>query len=177
MWSLRIPGERRGSRGFVLIEALVAASVAAVLLAEVMRIFASTWSGISSVREDATAMLVARNVIEASASRNNVAAGTQEGVTGRYAWKVAVEQIGVAPQGGNAPALPGAAPNGGMATSNNGNNNNGTNANGGNNADASNAGNAANGPPWNLYRINVAVLAPGGRRTVIETYRLGRMSR
>lgn len=173
MSSLRKPGERRGSRGFVLIEVLVAASVAAVLLAQVMRIFASTWSGINSVREDATAMLVARNVIDANAPRNNLAAGTQEGATGRYAWKVTIEQMDLAPVSGIAPVLattPANATSGSNIAANGGNNSGNTNNGGANGAAAD------NGVPWNLFRIDVVVRAPGGRRTVIETYRLSRPS-
>lgn len=166
--SLRLKlGERRGNRGFVLVEVLVAASVAAVLLTAVMRIFASTWSGITMVRDEATAMLVARNVIEASAPRNDLAAGTQEGSSGRYSWTVTIAQLnGQVANTDNAPAL---AP-----TPQNANLGQGTNNGGDPNNTSSNGAN--NGPPWSLFRIVVAVRAPNGRRTDIETYRLSRPS-
>jgi type II secretory pathway pseudopilin PulG len=158
MWWRRRPDKRHGARGFILIEVLVAAAVAAVLLAAVMRIFASTWSGVNSVREDADAMLVARNVLEAVAPRNNLAPGTQQGTSGRYAWTVVITGP-PAPAGGATGAGFGQPALQQAAASNN-----------------ENAPDASTGPPWSLFRIIVAVTAPSGRRTIIDTYRLSRPS-
>lgn len=169
----RKPGKRTNTRGFILLEVLVAASVATVLLAAVMRIFASTWSGIGAMREDADAMLVARTVIEASTPRSGLVAGTQQGTTGRYAWEVAV--IGPVVQTNPVVAAsltPQSSPDAGA--SGNGNPNGNGNTNGNQNDPDNPAANAANAIPWNLFRVVVAVRAPNGRRTFLETYRLSR---
>lgn len=175
MWSHRKSGEPSAKRGFVLIEVLVAASVAAILLAAVMRIFASTWSGISTVREEATAMLVLRNVIDASAPRTNLTAGTQQGVSGRYAWRVIVTNANPQPEAGNAPILASTGPSFSNGTNGSNGNNNTNGANGASDPNNPNGGKPADtGPPWNLFRIDVVVQAPNGRRTLLETYRLSR---
>jgi type II secretory pathway pseudopilin PulG len=83
MWSRRKPGEHQRSEGFILVEVLVTAAVAAVLLAALMRAFSSVWGGLGAVREETEAMLVARAVLEASTPRNNLAVLTQEGMSGR----------------------------------------------------------------------------------------------
>ena len=135
--------ERPRSAGFALIEVLVAAAVAAVILTVLIRSFGATWSGIRTVREEVDAMLVARAVLTALAPRNNVVPGTQNGTAGRYAWTVAVTPSPTAP--------PAPQPNAG-----------------------------GEGPEvnpndtWTLYRVAIAVDAPSGRRTVLETLRLGR---
>jgi Tfp pilus assembly protein PilE len=170
------PVRRDTARGFILLEVLVASAVAAVLLAAVMRIFASTWSGIGTMREDADAMLVARTVIEASAPRANLAPGAQQGSTGRYAWNVVI----VGPIAQTSPAVAtNFTPPGVQNASSSGNStsqaNTGNQTNTGNQGDPDNPnGNANNGPPWNLFRVIVAVRAPSGRRTLLETYRLSR---
>jgi hypothetical protein len=76
------------SRGFVLIEVLVAVGVAAALMAVLIRSFSMTWSGISYVREEAEGTLLARSMMADATQRDKIAAGTQEGVAGRYAWKL-----------------------------------------------------------------------------------------
>ena len=166
MWWRRKPDERARTRGFILIEVLVAAAVAAVLIAAVMRIFASTWSGINSIREDADAMLVARSVIDAVAPRSGLAPGTQQGTAGRYGWTVVITgpivQVPPPSVSVTSPTQAGA----GAAAANP--------ADG--NAANPNAQQANTGPQWRLFRIIVAVSAPGGRRTVVDTYRLSRSS-
>jgi Tfp pilus assembly protein PilW len=161
MWSHRRPDSRSRDRGFILVEVLVAAAVAAILLAMVMRIFSSTWSSINSIREEADAMLIIRNVIDASAPRANLAAGTQQGTSGRYAWTVSISALGT-------PASQTAAAPPAQTTSS-------TTVNGGGEEESPNT--AAASTPWGLFKVVVAVRAPSGRRTVLETYRLSRPSR
>jgi type II secretory pathway pseudopilin PulG len=187
MLSRRKPDERRHSAGFVLVEVLVTAAVAAVLLAAVMRAYSSLWSGIAAVREETEAMLVARAVIEASTPRINVVPLTQEGMTGRYAWSIGIEDTGIVATPGQQtnpfdqqqqqqqPRPGQIAPMGqagllgaGMQT-----------ASGSqpgderNNADGQ-TDSRPQEQPWRLFRIAVAVRAPSGRRTSLETYRLSR---
>jgi hypothetical protein len=92
-----IPKGKRPSRanaGFVLIEVLVAVGVAAALMAVLIRSFSQTWSGISYVREEAEGSLLARSMM-ADIQRDRLAPGTQEGVAGRYAWKLTTEVVPV----------------------------------------------------------------------------------
>lgn len=179
MWSRRKPGKQAGSDGFVLIEVLVTAAVAAVLLAALMRAFSTVWGNIGAVREEAEAMLVARAVIEASTPRHNLVPLTQQGTSGRYAWTISIASTGIQmsdapPQGQNQGAAPVAASNlTSQSTQNRTTNTNdedgttpGTNESGQDQADRQ--------PPWALFRIAVAVRAPNGRRTTVETFRLSR---
>ena len=186
MWSRRKSDERRHAAGFVLVEVLVTAAVAAVLLAAVMRAYSSLWSGIGAVREETEAMLVARAVIEASTPRTNLVPLTQEGVTGRYAWSIAIADTGIvatpgqqtnpfdqqqqqqqrpgqiAPMGQAGLLAPGTQTGSGSQPGDERNNPDGQ---------------AESGPrelPWTLFRVAVAVRAPSGRRTSLETYRLSR---
>jgi hypothetical protein len=184
MSSRRKPDKRRQSAGFVLVEVLVTAAVAAVLLAAVMRAYSSLWSGIGAVREETEAMLVARAVIEASTPRLNLVPLTQEGMTGRYAWSIAIADTGIVATPGQQtnpfdqqqqqrPGQIAAMGQAGLLGT-------GTQTGSGtqpgderNNPD----GQSDSGPqelPWRLFRIAVAVRAPSGRRTSLETYRLSR---
>ncbi len=97
MLSLLTAVERHRSAGFALIEVLVAAAVAAVILTLLLRSFVTTWSGINIVREEVDSMLVARAVLTALAPRNNLSPGMQNGVTGRYSWTVSVSKSPTAP--------------------------------------------------------------------------------
>lgn len=83
---------RNSNRGFVLIEVLVALGVAAILLVVLLRAFVTTWYGISTVREEAEAMLVARTLVSAVTPRDNTGELTQQGTTGRYAWALEVKR-------------------------------------------------------------------------------------
>jgi len=135
--------------GFALLEVLVATAVAVVLLAALMRVFSSVWLGIGSVREEAEAAILARSLLEASATRNGLAPHYEEGRTAGYSWGLAV-----------ALALKEADPRtvkhdmrrwSGEAT--------------------------PDDPPgigsgWQLYRLTAVVQSPSGRRTVFETLRL-----
>jgi hypothetical protein len=169
----------------MLVEVLVTAAVAAVLLAVLTRAFSSVWSGIGAVREETEAMLVARAVIEASTPRTNLVPLAQDGMIGRYAWAITIASTGIqmaavtqsGQPGQGQPTQPGAT--GQMFTP----------------MQLSQFGQAQPGqqspqdqqrpggaqdeearrePPWMLFRIAVAVRAPSGRRTDVETYRLSR---
>lgn len=79
---------RAGNAGFVLLEVLVAVGVAAVLMAVLIRSFSTTWSGISFVREEAEGTMLARGLLADAVQRGRLTPGSQEGVIGRYAWKL-----------------------------------------------------------------------------------------
>lgn len=85
------------SRGFVLIEVLVAVGVAAALMAVLIRSFSATWSGVNYVREEAEGTLLARSMMAEAVQRDKLAAGTQEGVAGRYAWKLTTAVFPIPP--------------------------------------------------------------------------------
>jgi prepilin-type N-terminal cleavage/methylation domain-containing protein len=86
---------RKASRGFVLIEVLVAVAVAAVLLVALLRSFVSTWAGITTVREEAETMLIARTLISAVTPRDHAAEVSQQGSIGRYNWALEVRKAPV----------------------------------------------------------------------------------
>jgi len=185
--SSRRPDKRAGAAGFVLVEVLVTAAVAAVLLAALVRAFSSTWGGIGAVREETEAMLVARAVIEASTPRNNLVPLAQEGVIGRYAWSVAIANTGIgmaaasADRTASGEAQPdqqrpfGSGPQGSPPLRSAGtlgrpgpDEGRRPGEPGGREADE------AQDLPWTLFRIAVSVRAPSGRRTNLETFRLSR---
>jgi prepilin-type N-terminal cleavage/methylation domain-containing protein len=87
---------RTTSRGFVLIEVLVAVAVAAVLLVALSRAFVSTWMGISTVREEAETMLIARALIGSVTPRDNATELSQQGSIGRYNWALEVKKAPMA---------------------------------------------------------------------------------
>ncbi len=169
----------------MLLEALVATAVAATLLIVLMRGFSSLWHGIGGVREEAEAMMVARAVLDATAPRLNLAAGAQDGVTGRYAWSVGVVDtqlravISAQPRAAGAntggddednPRRPASAPAPQRF---------GTAGQPGqpNQQGQQGQGEPQQSEPWALFKISVAVRAPSGRSTVLETYRLSRPAR
>jgi len=79
-----------------MIEVLVAVAVAAVLLVALLRAFVSTWFGISTVREEAEAMLIARTLITAVTPRDNAGELSQQGSIGRYNWALEVKKAPIA---------------------------------------------------------------------------------
>jgi Tfp pilus assembly protein PilE len=178
MWSRRKPAEHKRSDGFILVEVLVTAAVAAVLLTALLRALSTVWSGIGAVREETEAMLVARAVIEASTPRHNLAPITQQGTSGRYAWTISVISTGIqmsqaAPDEqnrGTAPVAPTGVP--GQASQDRPQNTANQNAGRDNNLSGDEQTNQE--PPWALFRIAVAVRAPSGRRTTLDTFRLSR---
>jgi prepilin-type N-terminal cleavage/methylation domain-containing protein len=86
----------KNNRGFVLIEVLVAVAVAGVILVALSRAFISTWFGISTVREEAEAMLIARTLISAVTPRENASEIVQQGSIGRYNWALEVKRAPMA---------------------------------------------------------------------------------
>jgi prepilin-type N-terminal cleavage/methylation domain-containing protein len=178
MWLHRKPDRHARSRGFVLIEVLVTAAVAAVLLTALARAFSSVWGGIGAVREETEAMLVARAVIEASTPRNNLAPLTQEGTSGRYAWSVAIVSTGL--QAGQIGQQGQRQPDPRSATAQLQPNRPPTDLDSGqrprnlNDPERDQQPSDAGEIPWTLFRIAVVVRAPSGRRTSLETVRLSR---
>ena len=136
----------KNKRGFVLIEVLIAVAVAGVVLVPLSRAFVSTWFGISTVREEAETMLIARTLISAVTPREKASEITQQGSIGRYNWALEVRKAPITAAIPAPTAKPTAAP---------------TAAN-------------ENPFPWTLYRVGVVVTAPNGRRTSVETSRLSR---
>jgi len=86
----------KNNRGFVLIEVLVAVAVAGVILVALSRSFLSTWFGISTVREEAETMLIARTLISAVTPREHASEIVQQGIIGRYNWALEVKRVPVA---------------------------------------------------------------------------------
>lgn len=133
--------------GFMLLEVLVAAVVAVVLITLLTRLAGDNWHRVEEVRGTSGAMAVARSVLEESSARTTLEAGERRGMAGVYRWVVVTERLGeVQPM---------------SAT-----------------ATATNDTEAAKEPPrpeWILYRLDVVVVAPSGRRTTLESYRLGPM--
>jgi prepilin-type N-terminal cleavage/methylation domain-containing protein len=84
--------DARDERGFALVEVLVAVAVAAVLMGVLIRSFATTWSGIAAVREDAESMLLARSLLEHDPALRRLAPGVKVGTIGRYSWTVTTAQ-------------------------------------------------------------------------------------
>src|SRR5688572_20454763 len=79
---------RRGDAGFALLEVLVAVAVASILMAVLIRSFVSTWAGINMVRDEAEGTLLARSILDELLLRGMLAAGSQDGTMGSYAWNV-----------------------------------------------------------------------------------------
>jgi hypothetical protein len=67
---------------------LVAVAVASILMAVLIRSFVSTWAGINVVRDEAEGTLLARSILDELLLRGMLAAGSQDGTMGRYAWNV-----------------------------------------------------------------------------------------
>ncbi len=84
--------KRNTNRGFVLIEVLVAVAVAGLILVALLKAFVNTWYGISTVREEAEAMMIARTLVSAVTPRENAAEASQQGSIGRYNWRLEVKK-------------------------------------------------------------------------------------
>ena len=139
-------GDRRA--GFMLLEVLVAAVVAVVLLSMLTRLAGDNWHRVEEVRGTSGAMAVARSVLEESSSRDDLQASERSGMAGVYRWVVRIERLSdVMP----AAPISGADQEGDAAAS------------------------EARRPVWALHRLDVVVIAPGGRRSSLESFRLGRI--
>lgn len=153
----RAEADTRATRGFVLIEVLVAVGVAAILMAALLRSFSATWGGINIVREEAESMLLARTLLADGASPAKLVPGTQNGTLGRYAWSLTAIAAPVA-----APPKPAPAAAKSAAGKNQ-------------NVDASDDQKEAN--PWILYRVDLVITTPSGRSKSLETFRLGQAAK
>lgn len=146
MSSPRTKAEGPATRGFVLIEVLVAVGVAAILMAALLRSFTATWAGINAVREEAETLLLARTLLADGASSGKLVAGSQNGLLGRYAWRLTAVPAPVA-----ATVQPAAAT-----------------------VQPDNAGDEQKQPnPWTLYRVSLSITTPSGRSKSLETFRIG----
>ncbi len=156
-------GRPRATRGFVLLEVLVAVGVAAIVMAALLRSFTSTWAGINTVREEAESMLLARALLSDGASTAKIVAGTQNGTIGRYAWALTAVPVPIAappppqqqqqpqqaqqqqPQSSSRPPQP-------------------------------QEGDGQDQPqpkPFGLYRVDLVITTPSGRSRSLETFRIG----
>jgi type II secretory pathway pseudopilin PulG len=139
----------------MLIESMVAGAVAVILLVALLRAFSSIWDLNARVREDAESMLVARAVLEAATTRQGLSAKSQEGVVGSYGWGVNISDAPVvlAPEPPKLPSLVKKAVD------------EDENPDDGDSADKQ--------PKFQLYKVQVVVRAPSGRRTFLDTVKLG----
>jgi hypothetical protein len=131
----------------MLLEVLVAAVVAVVLITLLTRLGVDNGRRVAEIRGTSGAMAVARSVMEESSDRRTLEAGERRGMAGAYRWVVVTESLGEV-----------------VATSPRAQ------------ADQETTGTdrTAKEAPWTLYRIGVAVEAPNGRTTTLEAHCLGR---
>ncbi len=141
---------RRGEAGFALIEVLVAVAVASVLMAVLIRSFVSTWGGINIVRDEAEGTLLARSILDELLLRGALAAGTQDGTMGRYAWNVTTTMQTVA-------TVPAAQPRSGAE---------------------GNQRNQQNQQPTtaNIFHVVVTMRGPSGRSNRLDAYKIGQIT-
>ncbi|HVZ52880.1 MAG TPA: type II secretion system protein [Pseudolabrys sp.] len=148
----------RNARGFVLLEVLVAVGVAAIIMTALLRSFTSTWAGINAVREEAESMLLARALLADGSSTAKIAAGTQNGTVGRYAWSLTAVAVPIAPppppqkQAQQPPQQQPGDPQP---------------------PQQANGEDQQQPNPFGLYRITLVVTTPSGRSSSLETYRIG----
>lgn len=156
-----------GNAGFTLIEVMVAATVAVILLAALLRVFGSVWDLNGRIREEAASIVVAQTVMEAATQRTALAAGAQAGRLGDYGWSVTVTEVTVPPASENPVAQQAAAQKRAPSLLSNSQTSRGDD-------DEQSDEDAKPAEQWNwrLFRIDVAVLSPLGRRTNLETLRL-----
>lgn len=130
--------------GFMLLEVLVAAVLAVVLITLLTRIAGDNARRVEEIRGTSGAMAVARSVLEEVSARGRMEAGERRGMAGAYRWVVVTDRLGeVIP----APPI--------------------------SEADQEATAKEAEKPTWTLYRVGVAVEAPDGRRVTLEAHRLG----
>lgn len=155
--------------GFTLLEVLVASSVAVVLLVALLRAFGGIWDLNTRVREEAEAMIIARAVLEAAGTRGGLSVRAQEGRAGTYRWGVTIEEapIGVPPP---LPEVAAARLRLAATTAADDDDDDDEDSSG-------NAGAAKDAQQWQLYRIRIAVVAPSGRRTLLDSVKLGPIAR
>jgi prepilin-type N-terminal cleavage/methylation domain-containing protein len=138
---------RHGEAGFALIEVLVAVAVASVLMAVLIRSFVSTWAGVNIVRDEAEGTLLARSILDELLLRGTLAAGSQDGTMGRYAWNVTTTMQTLA-------TVPAAQPRSGEEGSQR---------------------NQGNPQPTtaNIFHVIVTMRGPSGRSSRLDAYKIG----
>ena len=141
---------RRGEAGFALIEVLVAVAVASVLMAVLIRSFVSTWAGVNIVRDEAEGTLLARSILDELLLRGALAAGSQDGTMGRYAWNVTTTMQTLA-------TVPAAQPRSGGE---------------GNQRDQGNQLNQQQ-TTANIFHVVVTMRGPSGRSNRLDAYKIG----
>ena len=136
--------------GFALIEVLVAVAVASVLMAVLIRSFVSTWAGVNIVRDEAEGTLLARSILDELLLRGGLAAGSQDGTMGRYAWNVTTTMQTLA-------TVPAAQPRSG---------------------EEGNQRNPANPQPTtaNIFHVVVTMRGPSGRSNRLDAYKIGQIT-
>lgn len=134
--------------GFMLLEVLVAAVVAVVLITLLTRLAGDNRHRVEEVRGQSGAMAVARSVLEEVSARGGLEAGERRGMAGVYRWVVVTDRL----EEVKPPPV--------ISTDDQ-------------ETDKKDA--TAEAPVWTLYRVAVAVMAPDGRRTTLEAHRLGRV--
>lgn len=141
---------RRSEAGFALIEVLVAVAVASVLMAVLIRSFVSTWAGVNIVRDEAEGTLLARSILDELLLRGTLAAGSQDGTMGRYAWNVTTTMQTVA-------TVPAAQSRSGEE------------------GNQRNQGNQQNQQPTtaNIFHVVVTMRGPSGRSNRLDAYKIG----
>ena len=138
---------RRGDAGFALVEVLVAVAVASILMAVLIRSFVSTWAGVNVVRDEAEGTLLARSILDELLLRGALAAGSQDGTMGRYAWNVTTTMQTLTTVAATQPRR---AEQGGQA----------------------NQGNPA--PTMaNIFHVVVTMRGPSGRSSRLDAYKIG----
>ena len=141
---------RRGEAGFALIEVLVAVAVASVLMAVLIRSFVSTWAGVNIVRDEAEGTLLARSILDELLLRGTLAAGSQDGTMGRYAWNVTTTMQTLA-------TVPAAQPRSGGED---------------NQRDQGNQLNQQQ-TTANIFHVVVTMRGPSGRSNRLDAYKIG----
>jgi prepilin-type N-terminal cleavage/methylation domain-containing protein len=143
----------RGEAGFALIEVLVAVAVASVLMAVLIRSFVSTWAGVNIVRDEAEGTLLARSILDELLLRGTLAAGSQDGTMGRYAWNVTTTMQTVT-------TVPAAQPRSGEE------------------GNQRNQGNQQNQLPAtaNIFHVVVTMRGPSGRSNRLDAYKIGQIT-
>ena len=141
---------RRSEAGFALIEVLVAVAVASVLMAVLIRSFVSTWAGVNVVRDEAEGTLLARSILDELLLRGMLAAGSQDGTMGRYAWNVTTTMQTLA-------TVPAAQPRSGGE---------------GNQRDQGNQLNQQQ-TTANIFHVVVTMRGPSGRSNRLDAYKIG----
>ena len=138
---------RHSEAGFALIEVLVAVAVASVLMAVLIRSFVSTWAGVNIVRDEAEGTLLARSILDELLLRGTLAAGSQDGTMGRYAWNVTTTMQTVA-------TVPPAQPRSG---------------------EEGNQRGQGNPQPTtaNIFHVVVTMRGPSGRSNRLDAYKIG----